>query len=561
MSGGAEGLGKNRTYRAFVAYPTMIVSLGGELLNAAPVMSQLASEVRDVSSYATYVVRNDTALGEKLAGIAVSVPAEAGRKAGITMPDFLSSGRTGRSRKEKLLQYNVVTSYRSYEERVNAVNGESSKYVSQGWKRTVNASPPSYGKDYVNLGTVDRAYACIENDPFTDGEIVLKMVVQGAWYRLIFNFDDKRFTEGKVTLPVIKVQDGEPVFIFTVVTDNPVVQFSGDYVIGVDVGVTDYATVVVREVATGRIVHQTTLSQRVHSLWNSVRASEAQVRELKAKAVTLLHDRQSRMAALDEAQFHREAASRKKRELAILAAQEIAYLSHAWGNAVVAVEDLGWIRNTMQHGRWNRGALVQWLTHYVSQNGGWVVAVNPANTSQLCYKCGSKVTHPTHKDSVCPEHGALRLAKELQREYDLPIFAMSFKKACSCCASPANFNREAYLDESVAEKEWDDVDAYVVLRNSCNGAGEARFYHAEAVTEGGKTSRRRVWDGFGTLTGGHDAGGDQYVMYKLSDSFTMDTLRELLTKFVDGLNKAAGFEAYDLVLPDDETECAQIVYA
>ena len=37
------------------------------------------------------------------------------------------------------------------------------------------------------------------------------------------------------------------------------------------------------------------------------------------------------MAALDEAQLHREAASRKKRELAILAAQEIAYLSHVWG--------------------------------------------------------------------------------------------------------------------------------------------------------------------------------------------------------------------------------------
>ena len=138
-----------------------------------------------------------------------------------------------------------------------------------------------------------------------------------------------------------------------------------------------------------------------------MRASEAQVRDLKAKAVTLLHDRQSRMAALDEAQLHREAASRKKRELAILAAQEIAALSHAWGNAVVAVEDLGWIRNTMQHGRWNRGALVQWLTHYVSQNGGWVIAVNPSNTSQLCYKCGAKVSHPNRKLSVCPEHGAM----------------------------------------------------------------------------------------------------------------------------------------------------------
>ena len=136
-------------------------------------------------------------------------------------------------------------------------------------------------------------------------------------------------------------------------------------------------------------------------------ASEAQVRDLRKKAATLLRDRQARMAALDEAQLHREAASRKKRELAILAAQEIAYLSHVWGNAVVAVEDLSWIRNTMQNGRWNRGALVQWLTHYVSQNGGWVVTVNSANTSQLCYKCDSKVTHPTHEVSVCPTHGAM----------------------------------------------------------------------------------------------------------------------------------------------------------
>ena len=113
------------------------------------------------------------------------------------------------------------------------------------------------------------------------------------------------------------------------------------------------------------------------------------------------------MFALDEAQLHREAASRKKRELAILAAQEIAYLSHLWGNAVVAVEDLSWVINTAQHGRWNRGELVRWLTHYVSQNGGWVVAVNSSNTSQLCHVCGSKVTHPTHEVSVCAAHGVM----------------------------------------------------------------------------------------------------------------------------------------------------------
>ena len=400
-------MAKNRTYRSFVARPSHVLNMDGELFDSESILGHLASEVRDISSYATYVVRNDEALGDELARATAISPADAGRQAGVTMPDFLVSGKSGRSRKAKLVQYNVVAAYRSYEERVKAANGESSKYVSRGWKRTVDASPPSYGEDYVNLGAVDRAYAVIENDPFADGEIILKMVIQGAWYRLVFQFDNDRFREGKVALPLIKVEGGRPVFIFTVVTDNPVVQFSGDHVIGVDVGINNYATVVVRDVKTGRIAYETTLSQRVHSLWNSVRASEQQVRDLRRKAAMLLHDRQARMAALDEAQLHREEASRKKRELAILAAQEIAYLSHTWGNAVVAVEDLGWVANTMQNGRWNRGALIQWLTHYVSQNGGWVVAVNPSNTSQLCHKCGARVSHPTHEVSACPEHGAM----------------------------------------------------------------------------------------------------------------------------------------------------------
>ena len=401
-------MAKNQTYRAFVARPTHILDLNGELLDSTPIMSQLTTEVRGISAYATYVTRNDEALESGLAQADTIQPAAAGRRAGVTMPEFLVTGKSGKSRKEWLVRYNVVTAFRSWQERINAVNGESSKYVSQGWKRTMNANPPSYGEDYINLGAVDKQYALIENTPFTDGEITLKMVIQGQWYRLIFRFDDTRFTEGKVTLPLVKIEDGKPVFIFSVVTDNPVVQFSSDYVIGVDVGINDYATVVVRNSSTRKIVHRTTLSQRVHSLWNSVRASEKQVRQLMEKAVSLsLYDRQGRMAARDEAQLHRAAASRKKRELAILAAQEIAYLSHFWDNAVVAVEDLSWIHNTMSHGRWNRGAFVQWLTHYVGQNGGWVVSVSAANTSQVCHVCGEEVTHPKHKVSECAKHGIM----------------------------------------------------------------------------------------------------------------------------------------------------------
>lgn len=400
-------MAKNQTYRAFVAQPSHVLDLNGEVLDATSVLAQLAHEVRGISGYATFVVRNDVTLGERLAQATTVQPAVAGRRAGVTMPSFLANGCTGRSRKEWLLRHRVVTEYRSWQERIDAVNDVSSKYVSRGWKRTMNASAPTYGEDVVNLGAVDKQYALIEGNPFIDGEIVLKMVICGTWYRLIFNFDNSRFTEGKVTLPLIKIQCGEPVFIFTVMTDNPVVQFSGDYTIGVDVGINNYATVVVRSSSTGRVVHETTLSQRAHSLWNSVRSSEKQVRQLKKKAKSLLYDRQGRMAALDEAQFHREAASRKKRELAILAAQEIAYLSHFWGNAVVAVEDLSWISNTMRNGRWNRGALVQWLTHYVTQNGDWVVSVNASNTSQVCHVCSEKVSHPEHKVSVCLKHGAM----------------------------------------------------------------------------------------------------------------------------------------------------------
>ena len=399
-------MAKNQTYRAFTVRPSYIMDLDGELLDSASIMAELAAEVRGISAYATYTVRNDTQLAADLAQVTVSQPAVAGRRAGVTMPDFLANSRTGKSRKEWLFRHRVVTEHRSWQERIKAAKGESSKYVSQGWKRTLDVSAPSYGEgDFINLGAVDKQYAVIENDPFATGEIVLKMVICGKWYRLIFSFNNKRFTEGKVTLPVIKVEDNQPVFIFAVVTDNPVVQFSCDYVVGVDVGINDYATVVVRNSSTSQIVRETTLSQRVHSLWNSVRASERQVRALNKKADKLLYDRQAHMCAIDEAQLHREAASRKKRELAILAAQEIAHLSHQYSNAVVAVEDLGWVSNTMQNGRWNRGAFTQWLTHYVSQNGGGVLTVNSANTSQVCHVCGEKVTHPKHKVSACPKHG------------------------------------------------------------------------------------------------------------------------------------------------------------
>lgn len=95
-------MAKNQTYRAFVARLSHVLDLDGELLDTELILADLASEVRDISAYAAYVVRNDEALGDELARATATPPAEAGRQAGVSMPDFLASGRTGRSRKERV---------------------------------------------------------------------------------------------------------------------------------------------------------------------------------------------------------------------------------------------------------------------------------------------------------------------------------------------------------------------------------------------------------------------------------------------------------------------------
>ena len=71
-------MAKNQTYRAFTAHPTHVLDLNGELLDSTPVLARLVSEVRDLSTYATFVVRNDMKLGDELSQVTAIQPAVAG---------------------------------------------------------------------------------------------------------------------------------------------------------------------------------------------------------------------------------------------------------------------------------------------------------------------------------------------------------------------------------------------------------------------------------------------------------------------------------------------------
>ena len=166
-------------------------------------------------------------------------------------------------------------------------------------------------------------------------------------------------------------------------------EFSNKYVVGVDVGITNHTTAVVRDVTTGRVIESSFMNRRVRSLENKIKRAKTQISVLKKNG----RDK--------EAEPHRKALSNRRKELAILIGQDVADLSYRYDNALVAVEDLSHIENTMRHGRWVRGMIVDRIKDMVESNGGRVMTVNPAYTSKKCHRCGKNLDMMDYHTPFC----------------------------------------------------------------------------------------------------------------------------------------------------------------
>ena len=263
-------------------------------------------------------------------------PAEAGRQMCIK----LSPGEsvTGRSRFEKMVQEYTVSQLRSWRERRKAHTGETDKYVSTGFKRTANPSKPDVLKPRLALSATDKNYHTIRLNGST---AELDMVVNKRWVTFKFA-SPKRFLEPgvKIIAPTVYIDDKNRV-MFNWHFEIPVERapFSDHYVVGVDVGITNHTTVVVRDITTGRVVEASFMNRRARALENKIQRTKTQI------AALYRHNRR------DEIKPHRKALSNRRKELAILIGQEVADLSWWYDNALVAVEDLSHIKNTMKHGR------------------------------------------------------------------------------------------------------------------------------------------------------------------------------------------------------------------
>ena len=335
-------------------------------------------------------------------------PAVAGRRMGIR---FSSPGRgTGRSRFEWMIREYAVTMLRSWSERCKVRIGQADRYSSAGFKRTANPNKPDFLKPRLSLSATDKQYHSVR---VKDSAIELDMVVNQRWVTFRFKTPE-RFTEPgvRVIAPTISIDDKNRV-MFNWYIKIPVERapFSDKHVIGVDVGLTNHTTAVVRNIETGRVIEASFMNRQVRSLENKIKRTKTQINALYRKN------------RLDEIESHRKALSNRRKELAILIGQEIAELSWRYGNALVAIEDLSHMVNPMKHGRWVRGMIVDRIKDMVDSNGGRVMTVPSAYTSRKCHHCGENLDMSDYHTPLCrmcrvgwdrDENAAANIASKLQ---------------------------------------------------------------------------------------------------------------------------------------------------
>jgi IS605 family transposase len=313
----------------------------------------------------------------------------------------------------------AVSQLRSWQERQRARKGQTHKYTSAGFKRTANPNKPESLKPRLALSATDKNYHTIRLQGST---LELDMVVNKRWVTFKFKTPERFIEPGvKIIAPTISIDDRDRV-MFSWYIEIPVerAEFSTKYVIGVDVGLKNHTTAVVRNIETGKVMEASFMNRRIRSLENKIQRTRTQIAELHRKG------------KISEVEPHRKALSNRRKELATLIGQEIADLSWKYNNALVAVEDLSHIKNTMKHGRWVRGMVVDRITDMVESNGGRVMKVNPAYTSQLCHRCGTKLEPNNYRTPICDtcqvgwdrdENAAANIASKLKEK-------SRHKKAC-----------------------------------------------------------------------------------------------------------------------------------
>ena len=384
---------KSVVSRTYPRTPYAAFDKDGKPLSLDDVLNGIRSDAELVAHYALKeMTEQNLALATYFERIK---PAEAGRQMNLKLPiEVKKQFRSGASRLEKMFQEQVVSNLRSWSTRVEVMTQTYPKYVSAGWKRTASDSEPASLKPRLALSATDKGYY-YKNFSVTPERIILEMVVQGQWTTLHLPAPPQLLEKGcEPGAPDIWIDDQNRVmFGFHGKTDPGRPKFSERYVVGVDVGVKHPAAYVVWDTKKKEVVERSLLGQRARSLNNKIKRTQTQVTSLQKKNRP------------EEAISHREHLSNKRRELSILIAQDLADVSWRYGNAIVSFEDLSHIKNTMKYGRWFRGEVFRRTRDMVEADGGRVMKVNAAYTSQRCHVCQTDLDMSDYSQPRCTTCG------------------------------------------------------------------------------------------------------------------------------------------------------------
>jgi len=293
---------------------------------------------------------------------------------------------TGRSSFKQMVQNYAVTQLRNWRFRVDAYDGK--RPFRDSVRKNLSPNRPKNLKPILPLYATNSNYRSIRINGTTTE---LDMVVSEQWVTFHFKTPERFLEPGaRVIAPKVYI-DGRGRVIFDWYVELPVERapFSSKYVVGVDVGLKNHATAVVRDITTGEVVETSFMNRRIRSLGNKIQRTRNQL--------AALH----RTGRVKEAEPHRKALSNRRKELAILIGQEVADLAWRYDNAIVAVEDLSHIVNTMKYGRWAHGMIVDRITEMVESNGGRVMSIPAAYTSKKCHQCGTMLDMTYYSHPVC----------------------------------------------------------------------------------------------------------------------------------------------------------------
>lgn len=394
---------EKKIHKSFSVQPFAATTKDGEVVNVSEVLSHIKKDIILISD-AVYLTMKSSIFDEYVdklvcgsyqdinSGKVCKIPAQnntAGRVLGSKIPDEVLSFLPGNiSRYTEMYNDKLFREVRHVASRIESSRG--SKYLSQGYKRTLDLSKSHDTFYKVSYSSVDKQLASIE---LNDGVTVWSVKTNGQWFKLYFDFNSNRFSDAeKITLPDVQIEsDGNVSFKFSAQYPYIYGDISDRYIMGIDMGISKYVTYSIYDIKLDKTVETGILSRRFNQLYGKYRRQNRKFRNLAAKiknSYSLMNQNSLKRAQrYTEYVYLREKISRTRKELSILAGQEVSDVSYQYDNCVIVMEDLSWIRNTMQNGRWNIGEMKKWINHYADLNGQRQINVNAAYTSRTCFKC------------------------------------------------------------------------------------------------------------------------------------------------------------------------------